>query len=57
MEKYFDNIRYDYNFATREMNIVGTMKKVNNPNGWLVEYFDADGAKITWGNTILQGLA
>lgn len=54
MEKYFDNIRYDYNFATREMNIVGTMKKVNNPNGWLVEYLDTDGAKITWGNTILR---
>ncbi len=56
MEKYFDNIRYEYDFTTRDLNIVGRMKKANNPNTWLVEYYDTDGARITWGNTILRGL-
>jgi hypothetical protein len=54
IEKYFDIIRYEYDFRTRELNIVGKMKKANNPNKWLVEFFDADGARLKWGNTILH---
>jgi len=54
MEKYFDIIRYEYNFSTRELTIVTKMKKANNPNAWLVEFFDADGARLKWGNTILH---
>lgn len=26
MAKYFDNITYDYDFSTRDLNIVGKMK-------------------------------
>lgn len=54
MEKYFDIVRYEYNFSTRELTIVTKMKKANNPNAWLVEFFDADGARLKWGNTILH---
>jgi hypothetical protein len=54
MEKYFDITRYEYNFSTRELSFVTKMKKANNPNAWLVEFFDADGARLKWGNTILH---
>ncbi len=53
-EKYFDIIRYEYVFATRDLYIIGKMKKANNPNKWLVEFFDADGARLKWGNTVLH---
>jgi len=54
MEKYFDIIRYEYEFGTRDLYIVGKMKKKHNPNKWLVEFFDADGARLKWGNTVLH---
>ncbi len=54
MEKYFDIIRYEYVFTSRDLYIVGKMKKANNPNKWLVEFFDADGARLKWGNTVLH---
>ncbi|HQU82041.1 MAG TPA: hypothetical protein PKY59_02890 [Pyrinomonadaceae bacterium] len=54
MADYFDIIRYEYEFSTRELYIVAKMKKKFNPNKWLVEFFDADGARLKWGNTILH---
>lgn len=49
MEKYFDIIRYEYDFRTRDLYIIAKMKKANNPNKWLVEFYDADGARLKWG--------
>ncbi len=57
MEKYYGNIRYEYDFNLRRLNIVGKMKKPNNPNTWLVDFYDADGARLSSNNgTILIGL-
>jgi hypothetical protein len=57
MEKYFDNIRYEYDFNLRRVNIVGKMKRANNPNTWLIDFYDADGARLSSNNgTILMGL-
>ncbi|HLM61297.1 MAG TPA: hypothetical protein VK308_10865 [Pyrinomonadaceae bacterium] len=57
MEKYFDDIKYEYDFNLRRVNIIGKMKKATNPNTWLVEFYDADGAKLSSNNgTILIGL-